>query len=334
VRPTTLSEVRAVVAANYYEPVPQSVLAQPTVAALIAGLRDRYTEFLTPAQYRSVRRTLAGSYSGIGLRVLPGVGGLLVRRTLPGPARIAGVRPGDTILSVDGAATAGLPLDEAIGRILGKSGSPVKLRVRRGAHTLVFTVLRRSFRLATVHRRLVGTVGVIDVDSFSDGSALSVARAVRSLSGRGATSFVLDLRGNPGGLLSEAAATASLFLPPGSSIASLGGAHRQARIVYSRGRPLTAAPLLVLVDARSASASEVVAGALQDHRRARLVGQVTFGKSLVQELVRLPSGAALRLTVARYLTPAGRDLSLGGLRPNVRSPHALAAALELARRRS
>jgi carboxyl-terminal processing protease len=182
--------------------------------------------------------------------------------------------------------------------------------------------------VTAVQSRRIGRVGVISIRSFADGSARRVATALRRLEAHGAGAFVLDLRGNPGGLLSEAVGVASLFLQPGASVASLAGAHRAARILYARGGS-SSVPLVVLVDARSASASEVVAGALQDHGRAKLVGASTFGKSLVQELLRLPSGAGLKVTVARYLTPAGRDLSRGGLRPDVRSPHALAAALQL-----
>jgi carboxyl-terminal processing protease len=149
------------------------------------------------------------------------------------------------------------------------------------------------------------------------------------LKGQGAKSLVLDLRGNPGGLLDQAVGVASLFLPKGSSVVSLAGVHKPLRILYARGGADPTIPLAVLVDGASASASEVVAGALKDHGRATVIGEPTFGKSLVQEIVQLPSGAALKLTVARYLTPAGVDISRNGVRPDIRSPHALDAAIRL-----
>ena len=329
VRSSEARQVSAQLAARYYRRLPSAVLAQPTVAAMIASLHDRYTTYLTPAEYRAARRAYAGGYSGIGVRVLPAPGGLLVRRTVLGPARIAGIKAGDTILAVDGTSTAALAFHEAIGRILGRAGSRVSLRVRRGGRTLEFALVRRHFRLSPVHARLVGHVGVIRIAAFSQGAARQTTAAVKELRRGGARAIVLDLRGDPGGLLGEAVGVASLFLRGGESVVSLAGAHRPLKIVYARPGGPTAIPLAVLVDGKSASASEVVAGALKDHGRATIVGQPTFGKSLVQEIDRLPSGAALKLTVARYLTPAGVDISRGGLQPDIRSRHALAAALRL-----
>jgi carboxyl-terminal processing protease len=322
-------QVSADLAARYYRKLPKSVLSQRTVPALIASLHDRYTTFLTPAEYRAARRAYVGGYVGIGITVLPGPGGLLVHRTVNGPARIAGIKPGDTILTVDGANTAGLTFHEAIGRILGRLGSRVSLRVRRQGHTLVFSLVRRHFKLHPVHARLDAKVGVIRISAFSRGTARTATAAVKQLMRLGATSLVLDLRGDPGGLLNEAVGVASLFLRGGASIVSLAGAHRPLEMIYAKPGGATTIPLAVLVDAGSASASEVVAGALKDHRRATIVGQPTYGKSLVQEIERLPSGAALKLTVARYLTPAGVDISRGGVQPDVRSQHALVAALRL-----
>lgn len=330
--PARTSEARQVsarLATHYFRRLSRSVLAQPTVPALIASLHDRYTTYLTPAEYRAARRAYVGGYGGIGVLVLPAPGGLLVRRTVDGPARGAGIKPGDTILTVDGASTAALSFHEAIGRILGRAGSRVSLRVRRDGHTLVFRLVRRHFRLRPVHARLAGRVGVIRISAFSRGASRQTTAAVRQLTRRGARALVLDLRGDPGGLLREAVGVASLFLSDGASIVSLAGAHRPLRILYAAPGGATTIPLAVLVDGASASASEVVAGALKDHGRATIVGQPTFGKSLVQEIDRLPSGAALKLTVARYLTPAGVDISRVGVQPDVRSWHALAAAFRL-----
>jgi carboxyl-terminal processing protease len=328
-RTSEVKEVSAELAARYYRALPKAVLAKRTVPGLIAALHDRYTTYLTPAEYRAARRAYVGGYGGIGVLVLPGSGGLLVRRTVEGPARIAGIRPGDTILTVDGANTSALSFHESIGRILGRAGSRVSLHVLRQGHLLAFSLVRQTFRVPPVHARLDGKVGVIRISAFSRGAARSTTAAVKQLTRRGATSLVLDLRGDPGGLLDEAVGVSSLFLRGGSTIVSLAGAHRPLQILYARDGGPTTIPLAVLVDAASASASEVVAGALKDHGRATIVGEPTYGKSLVQEIERLPSGAALKLTVARYLTPAGVDISRGGVQPDVRSQHALVAALRL-----
>jgi carboxyl-terminal processing protease len=327
--PSELQQVRDELASHYYRHLSPSVLASATIPKLLAALHDRYTAYLTPAEYLVARRAFAGGYGGVGITVLPAPGGLLVRRTSVGSVHVEGVRPGDTILAVDGVSTARLSYREAVGRILGVPGTTVRLRLRRGQHTLEVKLLRRQFKLHPVHAALVGHVGVIRISAFFRGSAAATAAAVRRLRGEGARDLVLDLRGNPGGLLSQAVTVASLFLRHGSTVVSLAGAHRPLRIVYAHGAVSVRTPLVVLVDAASASASEVVAGALKDQGRATIVGLPTYGKSLVQQIDRLPSGAALKLTVARYLTPAGYDISRGGVQPDIRSRHALAAALRL-----
>lgn len=336
-RAVGLQQVRATLAARYYRRLPKRVLSQPTVAATIAALHDRYTTYLSPSEVRIAERAARGGYGGIGVNVLPSGGGLLVTRTVPGPAQFAGMRPGDTILTVDGVSTAGLSFDDAMGRIIGTPGSRVHLHVRRGVHTLQFTLVRRHFRLVAVQSYRVRTIGVIRVARFTRGAGAQTAAALRRLERLHVRAVVLDLRGDPGGLLDEAVNVASVFLRPGASVVSLAGAHHPLRILYAHpAHGSVSVPLAVLVDGATASASEVVAGALRDHGRATLVGTPTFGKSLVQQIVRLPSGAVLKLTVARYLTPAGVDISRRGVEPDVRSPDALDAAVRLLtpRRRS
>jgi len=327
--PAEVAQVRAQLASLYYRTLPKQVLGKPTVPALLGALHDRYTTYLSPSEYRVAQRAYAGGYGGVGLFVLPASGGLLVRRTVAGPARVAGVLPGDTIMAVDGSSTAALPFHEAMGRILGRPGSKVTLRILRDGRPMQFELVRRTYAMHPVHARLVHGVGILRLDAFSKGTATASAAAVTRLTRAGATALIVDLRGNPGGLLAQAVGVASLFLPDGASVVSLAGAHRPLRILYSHGGSASRIPLAVLVDGGSASASEVLAGALKDHGRASIVGEPTYGKSLVQEIVRLPSGAALKLTVARYLTPAGVDISRNGVQPDIRSRHALDAAIRL-----
>jgi carboxyl-terminal processing protease len=328
--PTLLQQVRTELATRYYRPVPQRVLQLQSVPAMLAALDDPYTRYLSRNELRLARRAVHEGYSGVGLTLLPGGKGLLVTRRPQGPAKLAGIRPGDTILAVDGASVAGLPFEEALGRILGRAGSTVRLRVLRGRHTFTFRVVRHRFKRPSVHARLTPErVGVIRIDRFSLHSGRLTAEAARRLELAGARGLVLDLRGNPGGLLSQAVAVASLFLEQGRTIAALSGVHRRDALIFARAGAKSRLPLCVLVDGASASAAEVVAGALHDHGRALIVGRPTYGKSLVQEIDTLPSGAALKLTVASYRTPRGVDISRRGVLPDVRTSRPLERALAL-----
>ncbi len=325
--PSELEQVRTVLADQYYRRLSPKVLASPSIPTLIAALHDRYTTYLSPAEYLVARRQFAASYGGIGITVAPTPDGLIVRRTSVGGVHVTQVHRGDMIVAVDGKPTKGVRYGEALGRILGPPGTTVRLKVQRGLRTLDVTLKRHEFEAHPVHATLDGKVGVIRISEFVQGSAAETRAAVRRLRAAGATAFVIDLRSNPGGLLDQAVRVASLFLRDGSTIVSLNGAHRPLRTYDSKGDLAVTAPLAVLVDHGSASASEVVAGALKDYARATIVGHPTFGKSLVQQIYQLPSGAALKLTVARYLTPAGYVISRGGISPDIRSRHPLAAAL-------
>jgi len=320
---TVVAEVRAELVGRYYRAVPQQVLRLDDVDAMLSALRDPYTEFLDPSHYRLLRQETTGVYAGVGMTLRPAARGLLVTRLQPGPALIAGIRPGDTILAVDGVPTADLSYDEALGRILGRAGSTVGLRVLRGPHTLELLLVRRQFHAPTVDVRLLAAdgrwIGYVRLAAFGLGTTQAVREAVARLEHEGAKGLVLDLRGNPGGLLDQAVGVASLFLGRGV-IASTRGLHEPERVYLARAGSKSLLPLAVLVDRGSASAAEIVAAALRDHRRAILVGQRTFGKALVQAVDPLSAGAAIKLTTARYLTPAGADISERGVRPDLWAP--------------
>ncbi len=328
--PTTLEQVRHELATRYYRPVPERVLRLRTVDAMLAALGDPYTRYLRPGEVRLSQRAVHEGFSGVGLTLIPGEAGLLVTRTPQGPAKIAGIRPGDTILAVDGTSVAGLPFEDAIGRIVGREGSIVELRVLRARRMLTFGVARQRFRTPSVHVRTLATgVGLVRIDRFAVGTAAAARRGALRFAAAGARGLVLDLRGNPGGLLTQAVDVASLFLEEGQTIAALSGVHRRDSMISAHGGVKVRLPLVVLVDRGSASAAEVVAAALHDHDRASLVGEATYGKSLVQEVDRLGASGALKLTVATYRTPTGRDLADGGIVPDVRTKRPLATALAL-----
>jgi carboxyl-terminal processing protease len=319
---SVVDAVRADLASRYYRPVPGSVLRLGSVQSMIAALDDPYTEYLDGASYRLLQRRLAGSYSGIGVTLLPAPSGLLVVATEPGPGRVAGLRVGDTITRIDSTPTPGLGLAGALARIAGPRGTTVRLVVLRRDVVRGVEVRRATVRAPGVSGRRLSfggrTYGYLRVTTFRHGTAGRLAAEIRHLKRAGVDGLVLDLRENPGGLLDEAVKVSSLFLRHGT-VVSLVGAHHPLEVYSASGHPLAPKlPLTVLVDRFSASAAEVVAAALHDNGRATLVGDHTYGKAVVQSIDPLANGGALALTTARYFTPAGRDISRVGVRPDVR----------------
>jgi carboxyl-terminal processing protease len=319
-----VDEVRSELVTGYYRVVPPRVLARPRVRGIVSGLRDPYTEYLTPTEYASLRTRTSRGYGGVGLTVRPGSGGLVVKAAMPGPAREAGIRPGDRIVSIDGHRVRRLPFDRSLELIQGREGTKVRLTVRRPREgTLSVTVERREIELPAVRAKLVRAGGVklahVRVVSFRAAASENVARHAQALLRRGAKGIVLDVRDNPGGLLSEAVGTVSLFVESGV-VCMTEGVNRGRDTYYVSGQaPLASVPLTVLVDSGSASAAEVVAAALADHGRARVVGRKTYGKAAVQSVRELSNGGALKLTTAIFRTPKGENLAARGLRPDVRA---------------
>jgi carboxyl-terminal processing protease len=315
-----VDQVRAALTDQYYRPVPASVLQRGSVPEMISALGDPYTAYLAPPDYELVRQQTESHYSGIGASVLPSPRGLVVVSLRPGPAVTAGLRTGDTIVRIDGISTARLGMTGAKARILGPRGTHVRLDVMRNRTRLDVDVRRGLVSAPVVDATLLSyggrRWGDLRLGAFRAGGAAVVRTAIAALVRRGATGFVLDLRENPGGLLDEAVAVSSLFLDKGV-VVSLVGAHSPREVYRAAGHPATRLPLVVLVDRYSASSSEIVAAALNDNQRATLVGERTFGKALVQSLDPLDNGAALEITIARYTTPAGRNISGVGVVPRI-----------------
>jgi carboxyl-terminal processing protease len=337
---SVVDRVRAELGSRYYRPVPDRVLELDSVGAMIAALHDPYTRYLTPEAYDLLRRTLGASYSGIGVSISPGPSGFSVVGVEAGPGAAAGLRVGDSIVRIDKLRAAGLGVTDALVRLEGPPGSVVDLVVRRGDGLRRLVVRRGDVRTDTVSARLVDfrdrPFGVVRVSSFGRGTAADIGAQLGRLRRLGAEGFVLDLRGNPGGLLGQAVRSASYFLRDGSAVVAIEGAHQPRHAFHASGTALVQRlPVVVLVDRASASSAEVLAAALQDDHRALVVGEPTFGKAVVQALYPLANGYALSLTTARYITPAGSDISGRGVRPNIRAvddprtpgDEALAAAL-------
>ncbi|WP_017301802.1 carboxyl-terminal processing protease CtpA [Nodosilinea nodulosa] len=292
---------------------------------MLAGLDDPYTRLLPPNQYRSLQTSTAGELTGVGLQISKDEhpGWLRVIAPIEGsPAEQAGIQPQDVVLEIDGTATTDLTLDEAAARMRGQRGTMVTLQLRRPDETASRQVLltRDVITLNPVVSALKTTstgqrVGYLRLSQFNGNAVEKLATAIRDLADQGAEGYLLDLRNNPGGLLQAGIEIARLWLPQGTIVYTV---NRQGILdsFEAFGQAITDAPLVVLVNEGTASASEILAGALQDNGRATLVGSTTFGKGLIQSLFDLSDGAGLAVTVAKYETPAHHDINKLGIKPD------------------
>jgi carboxyl-terminal processing protease len=322
-----LDEVEERVRNEYVEAVTKEQLDLAAVDGMVASL-DPHSAFLDPAEYEAMRVSTAGHYSGIGLEVAARDGRIAVVTPIDGsPAARAGLRRGDILLEIDGRTVAGGSLAEIIERMRGFAGSTVRLTVERSGEPepLRFELQRSDVQVRTVRAEaLPGRYGYLRVTHFTDSTPRDLGRALATLqSAAPLRGLVLDLRGNPGGVLESSVSVADEFLDSGV-IVRAEGRTAESRFVLraTEGDALRSAPLVVLIDRGSASGAEIVAGALRDHGRATLMGERTFGKGSVQTVMPLANGQALKLTTSRYFTPSGASLHDRGLEPDVSLPGA------------
>jgi len=323
---TLPSQVLEALEERYYEEVDLEGLERASVERIIAALDDPYTAYLTPEELRALRDRNDGAYFGVGLQVAQRDRAIVVTRVFEGsPAARAGIGVGDRLVAVDGRPTAGRALEAVVSEIRGPDGTTVTIGVEGagGDGRRELTLERARIRVPAVEGRVerlgARRIGYARLSQFTRGASGALRAEVGRLGGEGVEALVLDLRGDPGGLVSEAVGVAGVFLPDGTPVVTTEGRNSPERTFRTSGTPAAPElPLVVLVDRGSASASEIVAGALRDAGRARLVGDRTFGKALVQSTEILRDGGALKLTTARYLTPDGFDLSDRGLPPDVR----------------
>lgn len=300
---------------------------------LIAELEDPNSAFLTPDRLAALSAQTRGSYGGVGMSVDMRGGRLLVIAPRNGgPSDRAGVQPGDAITSIDGESVVGLSTDDAARRLRGEPGTTVDIVVERpgSAGQLSLTLVRDDIHVPAIGRAVVfdGGVGYADFNVFSDSAVDELRTAVDSLREAGARSLVIDLRNNPGGILAQGVAVADLFLADGETIVETRGKLPvDTRQFTAQGTPLWSdLPLIVLVNSGSASASEILAGALQDHDRAVVVGSPSFGKGSAQTVLPLADGAALRLTTSRWFTPLGRSIARTRLAEDADDPESAETA--------
>jgi carboxyl-terminal processing protease len=320
------AEVVETIEKNFYRPVDENELDEASLKGIVESLGDQYSHYLTPEEAQQFRESVSGEFEGVGMNVEEDRRGLKVLRVFDGsPARKAGIRGGDVIIAVNGRSIAGVNSEVATGRIKGPSGTSVRLEVLTPGdeRSRTETVERARIEVPVASGRIVERdgrrVGVVELLSFSAGAHGELRRQVDNLLEQGAEGIVLDLRGNGGGLLSEAVLVSSVFIEDGK-IVSVRGRARAERVEDAEGDAIDAdIPLVVLVDGGSASASEIVTGALRDRGRATVVGAHTFGKGLVQEVEQLSNGGVIDLTVANYYLPGGETIGSDGIKPQVRA---------------
>jgi len=303
------------VADYYVDSIDERQLYQMAIDGLLDQLHDPYSVFLKRDDFRALSEATSGNYGGLGIQIDVRDGWITVIAPLPEtPAERAGIKSGDQIVELDGHSTEGWKNDEAVKQLRGQPGTTVELRVRRTGvdQPLTFKITRATIHVRSVYMStlLEDKIGFIALSPVSDASAQELTDAITDLSKRGMKSLVLDLRSNPGGLLDQGIAVSDLFLDPGQEVVETRGRTPSSSRTYRDAQPQRWAglPIVVLVNGGTASAAEIIAGALQDHDRAVLVGTPTFGKGLVQSLWPLTPETALKLTTARWYTPSGRTI--------------------------
>ncbi len=311
---------------------------------LVDSLGDPYSSLLEPTARQELNDELSGAFQGIGAELTVKNNVITVVAPLTGsPAEKAGLKASDIVVKINDLSTEKMSLSDAVSKIRGPKGTTVKLSVLRGGdQTLDITVQRDDIQVKSVVWKMDGSVGYIEIHQFGDDTVNLTKQAVQELLVKKPTALIIDLRNNPGGYLNDVAPITGLFVPPSVIVQEK---YRDGKTDQIRSTDVPIAPdlkLFVLTNGGSASAAEIVAGALQDYKRATLVGQKTFGKGSVQDLIPLSDGSALRLTIAEWLTPNNRSINKQGIEPDVKidgdktadKDPVLDKALELARAKS
>jgi carboxyl-terminal processing protease len=308
---------------DYVEPVDEKTLIENAINGMLSAL-DPHSSYMNPKTYKDMQIQTKGEFGGLGIEVTMENGVIKVVSPIDDtPASKAGLQPGDLIFALDGEPVQGMTLQDAVEKMRGKVGTPIKISVRRGTKDpFDVTLTRETIKVKAVRYHLEGgDIGYIRVTSFTEQSTSGVLDAVEKLkkeAGNKLKGYILDLRNNPGGLLDQAIAMSDAFLDKGEIVSVK--ARKSEDVQRWNAKPGDVAnglPIVVLMNGGSASASEIVAGALQDHRRAIILGTRSFGKGSVQTIMQVTGGGAIRLTTALYFTPSGRSIQKEGIKPDI-----------------
>jgi carboxyl-terminal processing protease len=313
-RGNVLSDVVNLIRERYVDTLSESAVFEKAARGLVKELNDPYSELITPQEWKQMNARIGGVYAGLGMQIEDQKGNITVSRVYPNtPAERGGVREGDRIIKVDTLSTRGWTTRQVSDYLVGKEGDSVSATFSRPgvAEPIPMRFRRAIIRIPAVPYVLTfdGAIGYIPLQTFNENSTNEARAAIDTLTRSGAKGLVLDLRGNPGGLLDQSISISNLFLDRGLRVVSVRGREGAGRdSLTTQSAVLPSLPMIVLTDEFAASASEIVSGALQDHDRALILGQTTFGKGLVQSLFTLPGGWVLKITTAKWFTPSGRSI--------------------------
>lgn len=333
-----LGDVFEKVRAQYVEEVSDEELVEAAINGMLTSL-DPHSSYLSPKSFQDMRVQTKGEFGGLGIEVTMENGYVKVVSPIDDtPASEVGLEPGDYITHLDGEAVLGLTLSEAVERMRGKVGTAIKLTIRRAEEEpFDVEITRAIITIKSVRNRVIQDIGYIRITTFNEQTTVGLQESVAKIKeelGDRLHGYVIDLRNNPGGLLDQAISVCDAFLERGEIVSTRGRDEANASRVNATAGDITdGKPIVVLINGGSASASEIVAGALQDHRRAIILGTQSFGKGSVQTILPLQGNAAMRLTTARYYTPSGRSIQAKGIEPDIKVELAKIEKIEEGRRR-
>ena len=319
---TLFGDVFQRVRSDYVEQVSDQELIEAAINGMLTSL-DPHSAYLPDDNFKKMQVQTKGKFGGLGIEVTMENGFVKVVSPIDDtPADKAGLQPEDLIISVDGVSIVGLTLNEAVEKLRGPIGSNVKIAVQRAQdEPFEVDITRDEIKIRSVRSRLYDSVGYVRITTFSEQTSPGLQKALDDLqaeSSEGLTGLVIDLRNNPGGLLSEAIRVSDAFLEEGEIVSTRGRGESDIQHAYARPGDISdGLPIVVLINSGSASASEIVAGALKDHRRAIVMGTRSFGKGSVQTITPMPGHGAMRLTTARYFTPSGVSIQAKGISPDI-----------------
>jgi carboxyl-terminal processing protease len=318
----TFTEVFTTIKKHYVDEANSKELILSAIKGMVKSL-DPHSAYLTPQEYKEFQTETKGEFGGIGIQIGIKDGALTVIAPIEDtPAWKAGIKAGDKIIKIDGQSTKDMNINDAVSRMRGPKGKPVTLTIQRDEwkEPKDITIIRDIIKIKSVKFKMIeNEIGYIKLTQFQETTAHDLANALKTLKEKGMKSLILDLRNNPGGLLNIAVDVTEQFLPPKYLVVSIKGKSGERMDYYTEGlKPTyTDLPMIVIVNQGSASASEIVAGALQDWGRSLILGVQTFGKGSVQSLIPLSDGSALKLTTAKYYTPKGRSIHAVGINPDI-----------------